>query len=136
MKKSRFLLLHPECNQGKIDALEALYVEYGAYVGICVQTLFDARKLTLLRSAKQSFFPRSSIISSQIEKNARDHAISIVSTWAKGVYARKLRTYIRLAFKRGEITEDLKKQLYTIGKHLITEPWKFVTQEAIDLYWS
>ncbi len=136
MKKSRFFLLHSECNQGKIDALEALYVEYRAYVEVCIQALFDARKLSLPRSAKQGFFPEAEGLTSQIEKNARDHAISIVSTWAKAVYARKLRTYIRLAFKHGEITDDLRKQLYTAGKHLITKPWKFVTQEAVDLYWA
>jgi putative transposase len=135
VKKSRFFLLHPECNQGKIDALEALYVEYRAYVGICIQTMLDARKLNLPRSAKQGFFPEAEALSSQIEKNARDHAIQIVSTWAKAVYARKLKTHIRLAYQNREIDDDLRKQLYTIGKHLIGEPWKFVTQEAIDLYW-
>lgn len=136
MKKSRFFYLHPECNQGKIDALEALYARYRVYVGVCVQALLDAHKLSLPRSAKQKFFPEAEGLTSQIEKNARDHAISIVSTWAKAVYARKLRSYIRLAFKRGEITDDLRKQLYTAGKHLITKPWKFVTQEAVDLYWA
>ena len=136
MKKSRFFYLHSECNQGKIDALEALYAEYRAYVGICIRALLDARTLSLPRSEKQAFFPHSEALSSQIEKNARDHAISIVNAWAKAVYARKLRTYIRLAFKRGEITDNLRKQLYTAGKHLITKPWKFVTQEAIDLYWA
>ncbi len=136
MKKSRSLYLHPECNQGKLDALEALYAEYRAYVGVCVQTMLDARRLTLPRSAKQDFFPPADKLSSQIEKNARDHAILIVSTWAKGVYARKLKHHIRLAYRNREIDDDLRKQLCTLGKHLICEPWKFVTQEAIDLYWG
>lgn len=136
MKKSRFFYLHPECNQGKFDALDALYTEYKAYLEICIQTLFDAHKLTLPRSSKQDFFPRSDTLSSQIEKNARDHAISIVSTWAKSLYTRKLKTYIRLAYNNREFDDGLRKQLYTIGKCLITEPWKFVTQEAVDLYWA
>lgn len=136
MKKSRSFYLHPECNPGKLDALEALYLEYRVYVGVCVQALLDARRLNLPRSAKQDFFPEAQSLSSQIEKNARDHAISIVSTWAKSVYARKLKTYIRLTYRNREIDDNLRKQLCTIGKHLIGEPWKFVTQEAIDLYWG
>ena len=136
MKKSRSFYLRPECNQSKIDALEALYAEYIDYVGTCVQHMLDARTLSLPRSAKQSFFPSSDTLSSQIIKNARDHAISIVSTWTKSVYARKLKHHIKVAYRNREIDDNIKKQLYTVGKHLITEPWKFVTQEAIDLYWS
>jgi hypothetical protein len=76
MKKSRFFYLHPECNQGEIDALEVLYQEYRAYVGVCVQRMLGTRTLNLPRSAKQNFFPPSDKLSSQIVKNARDHAIS------------------------------------------------------------
>ena len=136
MKKCRFFLLHPECNQGKLDALEALHVEYVDYVRVCINLMFASRRLSLPRSAKQDFFPPADKLSSQIEKNARDHAIQIVSTWAKGLYARKLKQHIQMAYRSRDIGDDLKKQLCTIGKHLICEPWKFVTQEAIDLYWA
>ena len=135
MKKSRFFMLHSECNPGKVTALEALHVEYVAYVRICVQTMLDTRRLRLPRSEKQGFFPRAEKLTSQIEKNARDHAIQIVSTWAKGIYVRKLKTHIRLAFNSGE-DEDFQKQLYTVGKYLVHKPNKTVTQEAIDLYWT
>ena len=128
-------MLHPECNPGKLQLLEALHYEYVAYVRICVQTMLDARTLTLSRSEKQGFFPRAEKLTSQIEKNARDHAIQIVSTWSKSVYARKLKTYIRLSFKE-ENFEDFRKKLYTVGKYLVHKPSDTVSQEAIDLYWS
>ena len=136
MKKCRLFMLHPECNPGKIAALEALHAEYVLYVRICVQTMLDARRLTLPRSEKQDFFPRAEKLTSQIEKNARDHAIQIVSTWAKSIYAREIKTYIRLSFKEGEFDEDFRKQLYTVGKYLVHEPSSTVSQEAIDLYWA
>jgi hypothetical protein len=136
VKKSRFFMLHPECNSGKLQALEALHVEYVAYVRICVQTMLEARRLNLPRSEKQDFFPRAKNLTSQIEKNARDHAIQVVSTWAKSVYARKLKTHIRLAFKEGSFDEDSRRQLYTVGKYLVHEPKETVSQEAIDLYWT
>ena len=98
--------------------------------------MFDARTLNLPRSAKQDFFPPSPTLSSQIVKNARDHAIQIVSTWAKGVYARKLKHRIKVAYRNREIDDNLKRQLCTVGKHLICEPWKFITQEAIEIYWG
>ena len=136
MKKSRFFMLHSECNLGKLHALGALHAEYVAYVQICVQTMLEARRLSLPRSEKQDFFPRAKKLTSQIEKNARDHAIQIVSTWAKSVYARKLKTYIRSAFKEGDFDEYFRKQLYTVGKYLVHEPRETVSQEAINLYWT
>jgi NADPH-dependent glutamate synthase beta subunit-like oxidoreductase len=136
MKKSRFFMLHLECNPGKLASLEALHAEYVSYVRICVQTMLDARRLNLPRSEKQDFFPRAEKLTSQIEKNARDHAIQIVSTWAKSIYVRKLKTHIRLSFKKDEFTEDFRKQLYTVGKYLVHESRDRVSQEAIDLYWT
>lgn len=136
MKKSRFFMLDPECNSGKLQSLEALHSEYVAYVRICVQTMLAAQVLTLPRSKKQGFFSRAEKLTSQIEKNARDHAIQIVSTWAKSVYARKIKTYIRLVFKDGKFDEDFRKQLYTVGKYLVHAPTETISQEAIDLYWA
>jgi len=136
MKKCRFFMLHSECNPGKVKAIEALHAEYVLYVRICVQTMLSARRLSLPRSEKQEFFPRAENLTSQIEKNARDHAIQIVSTWAKGIYARKLKTFIRLSFNEGTFDEDFRKQLCTVGKYLVHDPSKTVTQEAINLYWA
>lgn len=132
--RCRLLYLHPETNQGKIERLEALHREYVSYVRICVQAMLDACKYTLSKSEKQAFFLRAESLTSQIEKNARDHAIAIVFTWAKGIYARKIKPTITNLRKDGVLTDEDAKSLYTIGRNLISEPWKFITQEHIDAY--
>lgn len=136
MNKCRFFVLHSGCNPGKVAALDALHAEYVAYVRVCVTQMLEVRRLNMPRSEKQDFFPRSEKLTSQIEKNARDHAIQVVSTWAKSVYARKLRTYIRMAFRSGAFDGNLRKQLCTVGKYLVHAPSRTVSQEAINLYWT
>jgi hypothetical protein len=132
--KCRLLYLHPETNPGKIECLERLHREYVAYVHICVQHMLDKRRYTLKKSEKQAFFPPSDKLTSQIVKNARDHAIQIVSTWAKGVYARKLQPTITNLRRENSLTKDEAKALYIVGKRLIGSPWKFITQQDIDAY--
>lgn len=134
MKKSRFFMLHPDTNPGKIERLEALHQEYLAYVRICVRAMLDARRYTLNLAEKQTFFPPSTVLTSQIEKNARDHAIQIVSAWAAGIYTRKIRTAITNLRKDGKTSDNDAKALYTIGSKLICQPWKFITQAHIDTY--
>ena len=135
MKKSRHLYLHPETNTGKIAALEALHVEYIKYVRTCVQTMLNGQRLNLKRSEKQTFFPKAEKLTSQIQKNARDHAIQIVSTWAKATYERALKKHITRLHRFDQISKEERHALCTVGKHLISVPWKHVTQEAIDAYW-
>jgi len=135
-QKARFFLLHPKANGGKTERLEALHREYVSYVSICVQTMFAKRRLNLYQSEKQAFFPKADKLSSQIEKNARDHAIQIVSTWAKARYSVKIKGLISKAKKDGEITETQAKALYTIGKYLRDNPGKGITQDDIGLYWE
>ncbi|MFH1465881.1 MAG: hypothetical protein ABIO70_15950, partial [Pseudomonadota bacterium] len=132
--KCRILMLHPATNAGKIALLEAIRAEYVAYVRICVQTMLDRRVHTLPRSAKQAFFPSATNLTSQIEKNARDHAINIVSTWAKGVYQRKIKSITTNLRCEGVVTDEDAKALYTIGSKLISKPWKFITQDHLDAY--
>lgn len=96
--------------------------------------MLDARRYTLTKSKKQAFFPRATSLTSQIEKNARDHAIVIVSTWAKGIYARKLKITVTNLRRENVLGDEDTKALYTIGRNLICEPWKFITQEHIDAY--
>ena len=132
--KCRILVLHKEVNQGKVARLEALHAEYVSYVRICVQAMLDASRLTLPKSEKQAFFPRAEHLTSQIEKNARDHAIDMVSTWAKGVYARKMKSTITNLRREGSITEEDAKAFYVIGSRLIDRPWKFITQGHLDAY--
>jgi len=136
MKKSRHLYLHPETNPGKIAALEALHVEYVRYVRICVQIMLDNQRLSLKRSEKQVFFPKAENLTSQIQKNARDHAIQIVSTWAKATYERAVKKHLTRAHRFGQLSQDERHALCTVGKHLISVPWKHVTQETIDAYWA
>lgn len=135
-QKARFFLLHPDTNPGKVDRMEALRQEYVSYVKVCVLAMFDGRRLNLARSEKQAFFPRSEALSSQIEKNARDHAIQIVSGWAKSRYALKVKGLISKAKKDGEITPEQAKALYTVGKYFRDQPKGIITQEDIDLYWK
>lgn len=132
--KCRILMLHKDTNDGKVARLEALHAEYVAYVRICVQTMLDQRVYHLPKSAKQVFFPPATSLTSQIEKNARDHAIDIVSTWAKGIYVRKIKPTITNLRREGAVTDDDAKALYTIGSKTICQPWKFITQEHLDAY--
>lgn len=132
--KCRILMLHRDTNPGKIERLEALHREYVAYVRLCVQTMLGARRHNLARSEKQAFFPKAKNLTSQIEKNARDHAIDLVSTWAKGIYTRKIKPTITNFRREGILTDEDAKALYTIGSKLIGKPWKFVTQECLDAY--
>ena len=137
-QKARFFLLHPEVNGGKVERLEALHREYVSYVRTCVQAMFDGRRLNLARSEKQAFFPKAEKLTSQIEKNARDHAIQIVSTWAKSRYALRVKKLISKAKRAGEVTPEQAKRLYTVGKYLRDKPDSKgrITQADIDLYWK
>ncbi|NBR00922.1 MAG: hypothetical protein EBT79_08895 [Actinobacteria bacterium] len=135
-QKSRFFLLHPEVNAGKVERLESLHREYVAYVRICVQAMIDGRRLNLARSEKQAFFPCSETLTSQIEKNARDHAIQVVSTWAKSRYTLRVKGVISKAKRDGEVSPEQAKALYTIGKYLRDQPGRGITQDDIDLYWK
>ena len=137
-QKARFFLLHPMVNAGKIERLEALHREYVAYAKACVQAMIDGRRLNLLRSEKQAFFPKAEKLTSQIEKNARDHAIQVVSTWAKARYTIKIKELISNLRKEGEITPEQAKSLYTIGKYLRDKPdlKGTITQADINLYWK
>ena len=135
-QKARFFFLQPEANSGKIGRLETLHREYVAYVRTCVQAMINGRRLNLARSEKQAFFPKADKLSSQIEKNARDHAIQIVSTWAKSRYALKVKKLISKAKRAGEITPEQAKSLYTVGKYLRDTPKGQITQADIDPYWE
>jgi hypothetical protein len=136
VKKSRFLYLDPRVNLGKVDALEALQAQYAAYLQICVNAMLQAHKFSLALKDKQTFFPACEALSSQIVKNVRDHAISIVSGWAASKYTTKLKSVIKGNFIAGEIDEATRSALYILGKRLVDKPGGKVTQEALDLYWS
>ena len=134
MKKSRFLYLHPGVNPGKVLALETLQDVYASYLQTCVGVMLSAHRFTVPLREKQAFFPPCPELSSQIVKNVRDHAISVVSGWAASKYTTKLKRVIKV--KDGEIDESTRSALYILGKRLVDKPSGKVTQEALDLYWS
>jgi hypothetical protein len=136
MKKSRFFYLHEGCNKKKLEALDALQAEYLSYLKICIQVMLKNRILNMPLSKKPDSFPKAKVLSSDIQGKVRDHAIRVISSWAAQVYDRKLKKHIWVCFTRGDFDESLRKQLYTVGKCLVSEPSKSVSQEAIDLYWS
>lgn len=136
VERSRTMMAHPEINPGKVAALDALQTEYAAYVRACVDLMVDRRVPTLPRSAKQAFFPRAEALSSQIEKNARDHALGIVSGWARAAYTNTTKAAIRKLEKAGEIDETRAKALRAVGKNMLTEPEGRITAEVIDAYWT
>ena len=94
LTKSRFFYLDPMTNQGKIDRLEALQVEYTKYLRECVDLLIETKTYKLPQSQIQEFFPRATNLTSQIEKNARAQAIGIVNGWAKSIYVTKMQRLI------------------------------------------
>lgn len=132
--KCRFFMLHKQTNKLKLERLEYLHREYVSYVRLCVNHMIEQKTYTLSKSQKKSFFPKSATLSSQIVKNAQDHAIQIVSTWAKSIYSRKIKPTITNLRSDGTVSEDDAKALYTVGLKLIHKPWKFITQEHIDAY--
>ena len=135
-RKARFLYLHPEVNSGKLEALEKLQVEYADYVKSCVELMLSLHRFSVPLDEKRKFFPASEVLSSQIVKNAQDHAISMVSDWAASKYTVKLKSVIRFDFKHGNFTEAERHGLSIIGKCQVDGPSGKVTQALLDLYWD
>jgi len=135
-KKSRFLYLHPEANEGKIASLEALQEAYTTYLKLCIEFMLSCHRFSVPLGEMLAFFLPSKALSSQIVKNAQAHAISIVSGWAASKYTVKLKGFIQKLFKEGQISEATRAALCIIGKRLVDKPSGKVTQEALDLYWS
>ena len=136
VEKSRFLILHPDTNPGKIKTLDALQAEYTAYVLICVLLMIEKHRFKMDRTEKQAFFPGAEFLTSQIEKNARDHAIGIVKGWAASAYTNRVKKEITKLKKNKEITGEVAKSLYTIGKYSRQIPSGSITQEHLDAYWE
>lgn len=136
LKKSRFLYLHPAANKSKVEALEALQERYAEYLETCVTEMIEGRRFDVPQSERQAFFPRCAFLSSQIVKNARAHAVAIVSGWASSKYTNTLRGYFRTLSRVPLIDKAMYKSLCTIGKHGVDAPTKEITQQALNLYWQ
>ena len=134
--KARTTLLDPLTNERKIQKLNELHVEYRAYVQACIDQMVSSSKSDLAPSERRTFFLASENLSSQIVKNAQAHAVTIVHTWALGLYARKLKGKVG----KESFSDHEKLQLRTIGKYGLTRGGKFgkgeVSQELVNLYWS
>ena len=139
LQKSRILMLATDCNSGKIEALEALSVAYVAYVGLCVARLLECRVFDLPRSEKQGFFPRAESLSSQIEKNARDHAMGIVSGWFRSAYTNRVRSRLVRLVRDGALDPTEAQRLHAVGRGLRrpgVSPDPVVTERYWDLLLS
>jgi transposase len=135
-KKARFFFLHPDVNPGKVKRFEALFKEYILYTRICLDHMLSSHRFKIHRTEKQGFFPSALVVTSQIEKNAREHASNVIESWAKVVYPRKMKGIITELYQDGLISEAQAKILYTVGKHQVSVPNKKITQEGIDSYWK
>jgi predicted RNA-binding Zn-ribbon protein involved in translation (DUF1610 family) len=135
--KSRISHISLEVNAGKVRKLEELHAVYRVYVQACVDLMVSTKRTDLNPSERRLFF--SSIetpLSSQIAKNAQAHAVYLVNTWARALYARKLRNHIRQL----DLTDEQRIKLRTIGKHALQHGGKFgkgiIPQELVDLYYT
>lgn len=115
LQKSRILMLASDCNRGKVAALDALLSQYTAYVRLCVERMLERRVFDLPRSDKQAFFDRAEHLSSQIEKNARDHAIGLVCGWFRSAYTNRVRSRICRLLRDGEIDASEAQLLHGVG---------------------
>ena len=129
-------MLHPETNSGKLSRLDALLIEYVAYVKTCIEMMLSKQTFNLPKKEKQTFFPPAENLTSQIEKNARDHAIGIVSGWARSAYTNKIQKEISRQKREGPLDNEQARRLYIVGKYLKQTPDSRVSQEDIDLYWT
>jgi putative transposase len=136
LQKSRILMLAADCNPGKVSSLETLLVEYVAYVRFCVERMLEHRMVDLPRSQKQAFFARAERLSSQIEKNARDHAIGIVSGWFRSAYTHRLRSHISRLLRAGEIDAIGAEVLHAVGRGLRSRPDLPLEPCAVERYWD
>jgi predicted RNA-binding Zn-ribbon protein involved in translation (DUF1610 family) len=135
MQKSRLLMLALDCNPGKVADLDALLSQYVAYVGLCVQRMLERRVFDLPRSQKQEFFERAQTLSSQIEKNARDHAIGIVSGWFRSAYTHRVRSRIGCLLRKGEVDVAEAQRLHALGRGLRSRPGEQADPTA-ERYWT
>jgi hypothetical protein len=113
---------HVETNAGKLATLEALLAVYGAYAQSCIDEMVT-RRITIVdvkdaEAMHGTFGP--SIMTSQLQKCARQQAVGIMLAWANGLYERILSDYITA--HKDDYTDDELRQLRTIGKYMIREP--------------
>ena len=135
--KSRITFAAKETNGGKLRQVTELHAAYCSYTQTCISLMVADRKTNLYPSERRTYFPPSPELSSQIKKNAQAQAVSLVQTWHKGLYGRKLAKLIR---KDVNLTDQQKHELRCIGKYAVKTAGPFgkttISQEMIDLFGS
>ena len=137
MMRSRVTFLARGTNGGKCAQLSDLRAAYMSYVQECLDLLVIDKLNAVVPSDRRSFFPSSSVLSSQIVKNCQAQAVDLVNTWSKGIYARKLAKHIQ---KQQNLTDHQRMELRCCGKYGVNKAGRFgkgvISQEMVDLYWG
>jgi hypothetical protein len=136
VKKARFFYFHEEANDGKLAALEALQVEYRRYLQACVETMLREHRMHVPRGELLRFFPKESVLSTNLVSACQQHAVEIIKGWTAAKYTTTIKNRIKFLAKDGSITEAEKIQLFMIGKYSYGKPSETVSQKALDFYWS
>lgn len=136
MKKSRFLYFHEKTNKGKIQALESLQIEYKRYLQSCINHMTSAKRMKIPNKELLSFFPKETILSTNIVTACQHHANEIVLSWVSSLYTRKIKSHIKKLHREDKISETTKIALFTIGKYNIDRPTETISQEALNFYWA
>jgi hypothetical protein len=137
MRKTRKLFLHEGVNEGKVGALRALDAAYRSYLQECIDFLVDSHRCNVSYSEmNKGFFPPHSSLTVHLRRGAWNHALDIVSSWVTSKYTTKLSKRIKALLREDLITPETAHGLRTIGKSLVNKPWKHVTQETLNLFWS
>lgn len=134
--KARIAHARPETNQGKLLALDSLQVAYRAYVQECVDLMVTSKRHHVKPADYQKFFPKAKSLTSQIQKNARQHAIHTLDSWRKSLYQVTLKRKIH----ESGFDDHRMMELRCVGKYGLTKAGRCgkgdISQEAVDLYWS
>jgi len=67
------------------------------------------------------FFPKESVLSTNIVVACQRHAVEIVFSWASSLYTKRVKSIIKKLCKEGFITENVKIALFTIGKYCVDQ---------------
>ena len=79
--KARFVYVHKEVNEGKLNSLEALYCVYRTYLQTCIDLLLEKRCTKMYRGHFLQFFPGHPELTVHLRRGAEAQAISMVSSW-------------------------------------------------------
>ena len=137
MKKSRKIYLHPEVNEGKLGTVRALANIYRSYLQECIDFLLEKHRCQGSRSEMfEGFFPPNALLTIHLRRGVWNQATAMVRGWVKAKYTQRVKKKINKELMAKTISPEMVFGLRTIGKCGIDRPWKHVTQETIDLYWT